>query len=140
MLRQNYWCSHLIVGRDHAGAGYYYGPFDAQKIFGQIPKNSLEIEPLPLDWTFYCYKCGSMASMKTCPHEEKAVIDENGQYKGGDRLLFFDTMLRKLLSGGKPVTEEFSKPEVIAILREYYDSQEEKVEIKLHGAATGEKL
>ena len=140
VFRQNYGCSHLIVGRDHAGVGDYYGPFDAQKIFGKIPKNALEIKPLPLDWTFYCFKCGSMASMKTCPHEEKAVIDENGQYKGGARLLLSGTMLRKLLSEGKPVPEEFSRPEVIAILREYYDSLEEKVEVKLHGAATGEKL
>jgi len=138
VFRQNYGCSHLIVGRDHAGVGDYYGPFDAQKIFLQVPKNALEIKPLPLDWTFYCFKCGCMASMKTCPHQDKAEIDENGQYKGGARLLLSGTMLRKLLSEGKPVPKEFSKPEVIAILREYYDSLEDQVEVKLHGAATGE--
>jgi len=138
VFRQNYGCSHLIIGRDHAGVGDYYGPFDAQKIFHQIPKEALELKPLPLDWTFYCYDCGSMASMKTCPHESKAVIDENGEYKGGSRLLLSGTMLRKLMSEGKPVPKEFSKPEVIAILKEYYDSLEEKVEVKLHGAATGE--
>lgn len=138
VFRQNYGCSHLIVGRDHAGVGDYYGPFDAQKIFLQVPKNALEIKPLPLDWTFYCFKCGSMASMKTCPHQDKAEIDENGQYKGGARLLLSGTMLRKLLSEGNPVPKEFSKPEVITILREYYDSLENKVEVKLHGAATGD--
>ncbi len=138
VFRQNYGCSHLIVGRDHAGVGDYYGPFDAQKIFHEIPSDALELKPLPLDWTFYCYKCGCMASMKTCPHEEKAVIDENGNYVSGARLLLSGTMLRKMLSEGKPVPKEFSKPEVVEILREYYAGLTEKVEIKLHGAATGE--
>jgi sulfate adenylyltransferase len=138
VFRQNYGCSHLIVGRDHAGVGDYYGPFDAQKIFHQIPKDALELKPLPLDWTFYCYKCETMASMKTCPHEEKAEINEDGSHKSGARLLLSGTMLRKMLSEGKPVPKEFSKPEVVKILQEYYQGLDEKVEIKLHGAATGE--
>jgi sulfate adenylyltransferase len=137
-FRQNYGCSHLIVGRDHAGVGDYYGPFDAQKIFLEIPEGALELKPLPLDWTFYCYDCGTMASMKTCPHEEKAEIDEDGNHVSGSRLLLSGTMLRKMLSEDKPVPKEFSKPEVIAILKAYYASLEEKVEIKLHGAATGD--
>jgi sulfate adenylyltransferase len=138
-FRENYGCSHLIVGRDHAGVGDYYGPFDSQKIFNEIPPGSLAIQPLCMDWTFYCYECGSMASMKTCPHESKAVIDDNGNYKGGARLLLSGSLLRKLMSEGKPVPAEFSKPEVIAILKQYYDTlqEEEKVEVKLHGAATG---
>ncbi len=138
VFRQNYGCSHLIVGRDHAGVGDYYGPFDAQRIFNEIPPDALVLRPLAMDWTFYCYECGSMASMKTCPHESKAVIDENGNYKGGARLLLSGTLLRKLMSEGKPVPPEFSKPEVIAILKEYYDNLEQKVEVKLHGAATGD--
>ncbi len=138
VFRQNFGCSHLIVGRDHAGVGDYYGPFDAQKIFNEIPPDALVLRPLNMDWTFYCYECGSMASMKTCPHESKAVIDENGQYKGGARLLLSGTLLRKLMSEGKPVPAEFSKPEVIAVLNEYYNNLEEKVEVKLHGAATGD--
>ena len=137
LFRQNYGCSHLIVGRDHAGVGDYYGPFDAQKIFNEVPAGALAIQPLCMDWTFYCYECGSMASMKTCPHESKAVIDENGNYKGGARLLLSGTLLRKLMSEGKPVPAEFSKPEVIAILKKYYDTLEEKVEVTLHSAATG---
>jgi sulfate adenylyltransferase len=137
VFRQNYGCSHLIVGRDHAGVGDYYGPFDAQKIFAEVPKGALVTQPLSMDWTFYCYECGAMASMKTCPHESKAVIDDNGQYKGGARLLLSGTLLRKLMSEGKPVPAEFSRPEVIAILNEYYNSLEEKVEVKLHGHATG---
>jgi sulfate adenylyltransferase len=76
--------------------------------------------------------------MKTCPHESKAVIDESGNYKGGARLLLSGTLLRKLMGEGKPVPPEYSKPEVVAILKEYYDSIEEKVEVKLHGFATGE--
>jgi len=138
VFRQNYGCSHLIVVRDHAGVGDYYGPFDAHNIFNEIPKDALVCQPLCMDWTFYCYDCGTMASMKTCPHESKAQIDENGNYKGGSRLLLSGTMLRKLMSEGKPVPKEFSRPEVIAILKEYYDSVEEKVEVKLHGAATGD--
>lgn len=138
VFRQNYGCSHLIVGRDHAGVGDYYGPFDAHRIFDEIPHGALRLQPLKMDWTFYCYDCGEMASMKTCPHESKAVIDEHGNHVSGSRLLLSGTMLRKMLSEGKPVPKEFSKPEVVAILREYYAGLEEKVEIKLHGAATGE--
>jgi sulfate adenylyltransferase len=138
VFRQNYGCSHLIVGRDHAGVGDYYGPFEAQTIFHEVPVGALAIQPLCMDWTFYCYDCGSMASMKTCPHESKAVIDENGNYKGGARLMLSGTLLRRLMSEGKPVPAEFSKPEVIAILKEYYDKLEEKVEVKLHKAARGE--
>ncbi len=123
LFRQNYGCSHLIVGRDHAGVGDYYGPFDAQHIFEEIPAGALETQPLKIDWTFYCYKCGGMASMKTCPHE------------GSDRLLLSGTKLRKALSEGGEVPAEFSRPEVLAILREYYASlaEHEKVEVTLSG-------
>jgi sulfate adenylyltransferase len=138
-FRQNYGCSHLIVGRDHAGVGDYYGPFDSQKIFNELPPGALAVRPLCMDWTFYCYECGRMASMKTCPHESNAVIDDNGNYQGGARLLLSGSLLRKLMSEGKPVPAEFSKPEVIEVLKQYYDTleEEDKVEVKLHGAATG---
>ena len=107
LFRQNYGCSHLIVGRDHAGVGNYYGPFDAHHIFDEIPKGSLETQPLKIDWTFWCYKCGSMASARTCPHGED------------DRLLVSGTKLRKWLSEGAEVPAEFSRPEVLEILRTY---------------------
>ncbi len=126
VFRQNFGCSHLIVGRDHAGVGDYYGPFDAHEIFNKIPDGALKLQPLKMDWTFYCYKCESMASMKTCPHGKE------------DRLLLSGTMLRKTLSEGGEIPKEFSKPEVLSILREYYRNLEEKVEIKLHRGATGE--
>jgi sulfate adenylyltransferase len=137
LFRQNYGCSHLIVGRDHAGVGDYYGPFDAHRIFDEIPAGSLLTQALKMDWTFYCYACGEMASMKTCPHKEKAVLDDEGNYVSGDRLLLSGTMLRKLLSENKMVPKEFSKPEVVVLLKEFYEGLEEKVEVKLHGAATG---
>jgi sulfate adenylyltransferase len=123
LFRQNYGCSHLIVGRDHAGVGNYYGPFDAHHIFDEIPKGSMETQPLKIDWTFWCYECGSMASARTCPHGEK------------DRLLVSGTKLRKWLSEGADVPAEFSRPEVLEILRAYYAGIEEseKVEVKLSG-------
>ncbi len=126
LFRQNYGCSHLIVGRDHAGVGDYYGPFDAHKIFDEIPADALETKPLKIDWTFWCDKCEGMASMKTCPHD--------AQY----RLLLSGTKLRKMLSEGEEVPPHFSRPEVLAILREYYESlsedQKVKVELKGHSA------
>jgi sulfate adenylyltransferase len=125
VFRQNYGCSHLIVGRDHAGVGSYYGAFDAQTIFDEIPAGALETKPLKIDWTFYCFKCRGMASMKTCPHGKD------------DRLLLSGTVLRKTLSEGGDPPEDFSRPEVLAILKEYYAGLEEKVEVKLHHAATG---
>jgi sulfate adenylyltransferase len=121
LFRQNYGCSHLIVGRDHAGVGSYYGPFDAHHIFDEIPKDALETKPLKIDWTFWCYKCGGMASARTCPHDEK------------DRLLLSGTKLRKMLSEGGDVPAEFSRAEVLEILRAYYAGLTEKVEVKLTG-------
>jgi sulfate adenylyltransferase len=123
LFRQNYGCSHLIVGRDHAGVGSYYGPFDAHRVFEEIPKDALATQPLRMDWTFWCYRCGGMASGRTCPHDD------------ADRLLVSGTKLRKWLSEGQPVPTEFSRPEVLSVLREYYASLEEseKVEIKLSG-------
>jgi sulfate adenylyltransferase len=123
LFRQNYGCSHLIVGRDHAGVGSYYGPFDAHRIFDEIPKGALETQPLKIDWTFWCYKCGGMASGRTCPHAD------------ADRLLVSGTKLRKWLSEGAEVPAEFSRPEVLDILREYYSglAADEKVEVKLVG-------
>jgi sulfate adenylyltransferase len=123
LFRQNYGCSHLIVGRDHAGVGSYYGPFDAHRVFDEIPGDALQTRPLKIDWTFWCYRCGAMASARTCPHGER------------DRLLVSGTKLRKWLSEGDPVPEEFSRPEVLAILREYYAGlkAEERVEVTLAG-------
>jgi sulfate adenylyltransferase len=108
VFRQNYGCSHLIVGRDHAGVGKYYGPFDAHHVFDHVPKGTLQIRPLKIDVSFWCYKCGGMASGRTCPHGDD------------DRLQVSGTQLRKSLSEGLDVPPEFSRPEVVAVLREYY--------------------
>jgi sulfate adenylyltransferase len=125
VFRQNFGCSHLIVGRDHAGVGDYYGPFDAHDIFDEIPEGSLETQPLKIDWTFWCHKCDNMASMKTCPHGKE------------DRLILSGTKLRKMLSEGEEVSDKFSRPEVLKILRAYYEGLTEKVEIKMHKHAEG---
>ena len=128
VFRQNFGCTHMIIGRDHAGVGDYYGPFDAQEIFFKLPEGALLCKMLPIDWTFWCYKCGGMASMKTCPHGKE------------DRLFLSGTALRKALSEGGDVPAEFSRAEVLAHLREYYASlkDEDKVEVKMHGHATGD--
>ncbi|MBI4776050.1 MAG: sulfate adenylyltransferase [Deltaproteobacteria bacterium] len=125
-FRQNFGCSHMIIGRDHAGVGDYYGPFDAQKIFLEIPEGALKCKNLNIDWTFHCFKCGGMASLRTCPHGK------------ADRLLLSGTMVRKTLSEGGELPGEFSRPEVLEVLKKYYMDLEEKVEVKLHGAATGD--
>jgi len=123
LFRQNYGCSHQLLGRDHAGVGSYYGPFDAHKIFDEIPAGALETKPIKIDWTFWCYRCGGMATGRTCPHDDK------------DRLLVSGTKLRKWLSEGDTVPAEFSRPEVLEILRAYYAGLDahEKVEVKLSG-------
>jgi sulfate adenylyltransferase len=112
LFRQNYGCSHQIVGRDHAGVGSYYGPFDAHYVFDKIAQGALETQPLKLGVTFWCYACGGMASNRTCPHDEAEQLQVSG------------TQLRKWLSEGAEVPPEFSRPEVLEILREYYASIE----------------
>jgi sulfate adenylyltransferase len=128
-FRQNYGCSRMIIGRDHAGVGDFYGMFEAQTIFDKIPKpaggKGLLCTPLKIDWTFYCHKCDGMASLRTCPHGK------------ADRVLLSGTALRKGLSEGTTIPDHFGREEVLEILREYYAGLEEKVEIKLHTAATG---
>jgi len=127
LFRQNYGCSHLIVGRDHAGVGDFYGPFDAQKIFDEIPKDALETKNMNIDWTFWCNKCGGMASQRTCPHTKD------------DRILLSGTKVRSMLSEGVDLPVEFSRPEVAKVLQKYYASlteeQNVKVELKGHSAA-----
>ena len=108
LFRQNYGCSHLIVGRDHAGVGSYYGPFEAHHIFDEIPEGALQTRALKIDVAFWCYPCGGMASGRTCPHGD------------ADRLQVSGTQFRKSLSEGAEVPPEFSRPEVVEILRAYY--------------------
>jgi sulfate adenylyltransferase len=108
LFRQNYGCSHLIVGRDHAGVGSFYGPFDAHRIFDEIPAGALQTQALKIDVAFWCRRCGGMASGRTCPHDD------------ADRLQVSGTQFRKSLAEGADVPPEFSRPEVVEILRAYY--------------------
>ncbi len=112
VFRQNFGCSHLVVGRDHAGLGDYYGPLDAHHIFDEIDKGSMEIQPLKIDITFHCFKCDGMATARTCPHGEE------------DRLNISGTRLREMFANGEPIPNEYSRPEVLDVLRTYYDHAE----------------
>lgn len=111
IFRQNYGCSHLVIGRDHAGVGDYYGPFDAQKIFDSIPAGEIEIQPLKIDWTFWCKDCEGMASTKTCPHPKESHTMVSG------------TKMREMLAEGRRPPLEITRPEVADILIDYYRSQ-----------------
>lgn len=124
-FRQNYGVSKMIIGRDHAGVGDFYGLFEAQTIFDQIPQpeedgKRLLCTPLKIDWTFYCKSCDGMASLRTCPHDDSVRVKLSG------------TKLRKALSEGTEVVDHFGREEVLVILREYYAGLTEKVEIKNH--------
>jgi len=110
VIRQNYGCSHLIVGRDHAGVGDFYGPFDAQNIFDELWEGALVTQPLKIDITFYCKKCDGMATAKTCPHGPEDHISISG------------TRQREMLTKNEPIPPEFSRPEVVEVLRKYYQS------------------
>jgi len=110
IFRQNSGCSHLIVGRDHAGVGDYYGAFDAQTIFDTIPEGALQIEIFRGDHTVWCNKCEKVMMMRDCPHGKE------------DYLLLSGTRMREILSKGEELPPEFSRPEVANILSEYYQT------------------
>ncbi len=110
LIRQNFGCSHLIVGRDHAGVGDYYGPFDAHHIFDELWEGALRTEALKIDITFYCKKCYGMATGKTCPHGREDQISISG------------TEQREMLANDADIPLEFSRPEVVTVLKDYYAS------------------
>jgi len=109
IFRQNSGCSHLIVGRDHAGVGDYYGGFDAQTIFDNIGKDQLEIEIFRGDHTVWCKSCSKVVMMRDCPHEGEAY------------LLLSGTKVREILGKGEALP-----PEVAEILSTYYQQIDPK--------------
>ncbi len=114
IIRQNFGCSHMCVGRDHAGVGNYYGPFEAQEIFDRIPPGELELQPLKFEQVSWCYGCQAVVSAKTCPHDESQRLEISG------------TKLREMLAAGERPPPEFTRPEVLEVLLEYYASVERK--------------
>jgi sulfate adenylyltransferase len=121
LFRQNTGCTHLIVGRDHAGVGDYYGPFDAQTIFDEeVPKGALKIEIFNADHTAWSKKLNKVVMMRDVPDHTKE-----------DFILLSGTKVRAMLSEGTAPPKEFSRPEVAQILISYYQGLEEKPEIKM---------
>jgi sulfate adenylyltransferase len=132
-FRQNYGVNNMLIGRDHAGVGDFYGLFEAQQIFDRIPvtgdaSKDLLCKPMKIDWTFYCYKCDGMASLRTCNHGKE------------DRVILSGTKLRKALSEGAEVVDHFGRDEVLVHLRAFYEGLTEKVEVKMQGAASGQAM
>jgi sulfate adenylyltransferase len=107
IVRKNFGCSHIIIGRDHAGVGSYYHPYAAQEIFDEFP--DLGIVPLFFRSFYYCRKCGSVVNEKICPHP----ASEQVQFSG--------TKIRDLLVSGEVPPAELMRPEVAKVIMQFKD-------------------
>ena len=112
VFRQNMGATHLIVGRDHAGVGDYYGPFDAQAIFDDIPEGSMDIEIFRADHTAWSKKLDKVIMMSEAP-----------DHKPEDYVFLSGTKVREMLGAGIAPPPEFSRPEVAQILMEHYQTE-----------------
>jgi sulfate adenylyltransferase len=108
IVRRNFGCTHMIIGRDHAGVGDYYGPYDAQRIFSEFEEGELGIMPIFFENAFYCTMCDSMATEKTCPHLKSCRVSPSG------------TKVREILMENRALSDKIMRPEVAELLREYY--------------------
>jgi len=106
IVRQNYGCTHFIVGRDHAGVGSYYSSYAAQEIFDRFAPGEIGISIMRFEHAFFCRDCGQMVTSRTCPHDRSS------------HLILSGTKVRELLREGKPLPVEFTRPEVADVLRE----------------------
>ncbi|MDY6863151.1 MAG: sulfate adenylyltransferase [Thermodesulfobacteriota bacterium] len=111
IFRQNMGATVLIVGRDHAGVGDYYGGFDAQVIFDEVPEGALQIKIFKGDHTVWCKKCNQVVMMRDCPHGKD------------DYIMLSGTKVRAMLAAGEALPTEFARPEVAAILMDYYKKE-----------------
>jgi len=105
IIRKNFGCTHIIIGRDHAGVGNYYPPYAAQDIFDEFP--DLGIVPLFFKTFYYCRRCQAVVNEKICPHPKSEHIDFSG------------TRIREMLLRGEVPPPELMRPEVARVIMSF---------------------